>query len=383
MGAFRLAWRQLVREKLRLLVAIFGVAFAVILIFVQLGFQEALFQSSTLFHEVLDGDVFLISPEQDFIASPKHLSRRRLIQALAFDGVESVAPVYTGLTLWKNPQDGSTRTIFVVGVDPSGDVLLIPEVRQQLHSIRRPDSVLFDRASRVEYGPIAAMFDAGHGVATEVANRRIDVVGLFAMGTSFGIDGTLITSDLNFLRLFPERRDGLINIGAVKLATGVGAPVVRDRIRASLPRDTLVLTKDEFVERERDYWKTSTPIGFVFRFGVIMGLVVGAIIVYQILFADVSDHLAEYATLKAMGYTNSYLIGVVLSEALVLAALGFVPGFFICQFLYELAEGATHLPLRMTLPLAGSVFALALAMCGTSGLLAVRKARSADPADVF
>lgn len=383
MGAFRLAWRQLVREKMRLLVAILGVAFAVILIFMQLGFQDALFQSSTLFHEVLDGEILLVSPEHQYIAAPKQFSRRRLLQCLSFPGVASVAPVYTGMTLWKNPVDGSTRTILVVGVDPSRDVLLLPDVRDQLDLIRRPDSVLYDRASRLEFGPIAAMFDAGEAVATEVANRRIDVVGLFAMGTSFGIDGTVVTSDLNFLRIFPERRDGLINIGAIKLAPGADVASVQAVIVRAFPKDTVVLTKQEFIERERLYWETSTPIGFVFRFGVAMGLVVGAIIVYQILFADVSDHLAEYATLKAMGYTNAYLIRVVLSEAFVLAALGFIPGALIGHGLYGLAEGATHLPLRMTPQLAAIVFALAVVMCAASAVFAVRKARSADPADVF
>lgn len=383
MGAFRLAWMQLVREKLRLLVAIFGVAFAVILIFMQLGFEDALYESSTLFHEHLNGDIFLISPEHDYIAAPKQFSRRRLMQALAFDGVASVAPVYTGVTVWKNPIDASTRNIFVVGVDPSRDVLLLPEVRDHLDLIRRPDSVLFDRASRVEFGPVAATFDAGEPVAAEIANRRVDVVGLFTMGTSFGIDGTIITSDLNFLRIFPDRQEGLINVGAVALGAAADEAAVQATIRAALPRDTQVLTKRELIDDERQYWQNSTPIGFVFRFGVIMGFVVGAIIVYQILFADVSDHLAEYATLKAMGYTNAYLIRVVLGEAFVLAALGFVPGYVIARTLYGLAEGATHLPLRMTPPLAGTVFAMAVIMCGASAVFAVRKARTADPADVF
>jgi putative ABC transport system permease protein len=109
MFAIPLAWLQLVREKLRLLVAVAGVAFAVILIFMQLGFRKALFDSSTRLHESFAGEIFLISPQFDFVAQPKSFSRRRLLQALGFPGVEAVSPVYLGLTLWKNPENGACQ----------------------------------------------------------------------------------------------------------------------------------------------------------------------------------------------------------------------------------------------------------------------------------
>ncbi len=383
MSALRLAWLQLTREKLRLLVAVSGVAFAVILIFMQLGFQEALFKSSTRFHGQLNGDLFLINPTQDMIAQPKQFSRRRLYQALAFEGVREIAAVYIGLAVWKNPVSRATRTIFIVGIDPSEDALSIPGVMRQADVIRQPDVVLYDRLSRPEFGPIGELVDQGQVVSTEVANRRVTVGGLFEMGTSFGVDGTVITSDLNFLRIFELHPPGLIGIGVIQLDPGVDPRSIAGAMRESFPSDVIVLTKREFVEREQLYWETSTPIGYVFRFGVVMGLVVGAIIVYQILFADVSDHLAEYATLKAMGYPNSYLFSIVLSEAVVLAWLGFLPGFAICLGLYRLAGEATRLPLEMSPTIVAFVLALAVTMCAVSGMIALRKIRSADPAEVF
>lgn len=383
MRAWKLAWLQLTREKLRLLVAVSGVAFAVILIFMQLGFQEALFKSSTRFHEVLNGGLFIISPQQDMVAQPKTISRRRLYQAMGFEGVAAVRPVYMGLAVWKDPTSRGTRTIFIVGIDPSEDALLLSRVKEQADVIRMPDVVLYDEASRPEFGPIPELFAAGKAVHTEVANRRIAVGGLFEMGTSFGIDGTIITSDLNFLRIFPLHPPGLIGIGVIRLQPGADPAAIGAAMRAQFPPDVLVLTKSEFIEREKHYWQTSTPIGYVFRFGVIMGLVVGAIIVYQILFADVSDHLAEYATLKAMGYPSSYLFTVVLGEACVLAVLGFLPGMAICTWLYRVAGDATRLPLEMSAPIVAFVLNLALLMCSVSGLIAVRKIRSADPAEIF
>jgi len=357
-----LAWLQLKREKLRLLVAIAGVSFAVILIFMQLGFENALFDSATRFHERLRGQIVMISPQFDFLAQPMNFSRRRLYQAQSFPGVESTHSVYLGVTLWKNPWNGQSRSIFVVGVDPSEDVLDIAELTSQREKLKYPDVALFDSVGRPEYGPVAAELRAGRSVAAEVLNRRIEVVGLFQLGTSFGVDGTLITSDLNFLRIYPNRDRGLINIGLIRLAPGVDMIATRDAMRAVFPNDVLILTTEEYILREQHYWGTATPIGFIFMFGTVMGFVVGAIIVYQILFADVTEHLAEYATLKAMGYSNSYLFSVVLQEAVILAFLGYIPGLLICWGLYRLTANATGLPMNMTFDVASSVLLLAVIM---------------------
>ncbi len=383
MFAIPLAWLQLSREKLRLLVAIAGVAFAVVLIFMQLGFRDALFESASRFHRQLNGEIVLISPQFPYLVQPRSFSRRRLYQALGFAGVNDVSSIYLGLTLWKNPYTRQTRTIFVAGFDPADPTLNLPGVKRHLDEISKTDVVLFDEASRPEYGPIAAEFRAGRTITTEVQNRRVTVGGLFELGTSFGIDGTLIMSDLNFLRLFPHRDPGIIDVGLIRLKPGADPAAVRDAIDASFPKDVLVLTKQQFVDREQSYWATGTPIGYVFTFGVIMGLVVGAIIVYQILFADVSDHLAEYATLKAMGYPNSYLFGVVFQEALILAVLGYMPGFLICLGLYRVTADATRLPMQMTAHKGLLVLVLALVMCCVSGVVALRKIRSADPAEIF
>ncbi len=378
-----LAWLQLKREKLRMLVAVAGVTFAVTLIFMQLGFRNAMLDSAVRLHRYMAADLVVISPDFPFLAQPASFSRRRLYQARSFDGVESVSAVYAGLTLWRNPFNSETRTIFILGIDPTDHALTIPEVVQQLDVIRKPDIVLFDAASRPEYGPVAAELQAGRTVSAEVAHRRVTVEGLFQLGTSFGIDGTLVTSDLNFLRIFPLREPGVIDFGLIRLRPGVDPVVLRDALAAHLPNDVTVLTMDGLIKREQNFWESCTPIGFVFAFGVIMGFVVGAIIVYQILFADVSDHLAEYATLKAMGYPNRYLFSVVLQEALILAVLGYIPGYLICLRLYRVTENATNLPMQLTLQVALLVLGVTIVMCALSGVFALRKIRSADPAEIF
>jgi putative ABC transport system permease protein len=172
-------------------------------------------------------------------------------------------------------------------------------------------------------------------------------------------------------------------MGLVRLAPGADAKTVEAALRAGLPHDVRILTRQEMLDQEVGYWATATPIGFVFAFGVVMGLVVGMIIVYQILFADISDHLKEYATLKAMGYANRYLVAVVLMEASILAVAGFAPGIAICQQLYGVTRKATMLPMAVDPLRAAEVLGLTVLMCWGSALIAVRKLRAADPADVF
>jgi putative ABC transport system permease protein len=379
-----LAWLQLMREKIRLLVALAGITFACILMFMQLGFQDSLLESAIRFHVALKGEIFLVSPQSNALIAMNTFSQRRLYQALGFEGVRAVSPVYLGFALWKNPETRRTRSIFVVGVDPSADLVDLPGLTpDELEEIKKADVVLFDRRSRSEFGPIAQWFEAGQEVVTEVGNRRVRVGGLFEMGATFGADGTILTSDLNFLRIFPQRERGLVDIGVVQLQPGVDPKPLLEQMRALLPEDVRVLSRAEFIDMERSYWEEGTAIGFIFGLGVAMGFIVGIVIVYQILYTDVSDHLAEYATLKAMGYTDTYLLGVVLQEALLLAVLGYIPAFALAVLLYDLTANATLLPIAMTFNRAMLVLGLTVSMCFISGAIAVRRLRAADPADIF
>jgi putative ABC transport system permease protein len=252
-----------------------------------------------------------------------------------------------------------------------------------LDQIAEPGKVLFDEGSRPEFGPVGKLFREDKTVVTELAHRRVEVVGLFKVGASFANDGNIITSDTNFLRLVPFRKFGIVDVGLIKLKPSTDAEAVRAELAARLPDDVTVLTKQGFLDREKNYWGASLPIGFIFRISLVMGLVVGAVIVYQILYSDVSEHLSEYATLKAIGYSDRDLIWVVLQEALILSALGFLPGLLLAQGVYMIVRSATVLPVRMTLLRVLVVYPLVAAMCTVSGLLAVIKLRSADPAEIF
>ncbi|MBD2562777.1 MULTISPECIES: ABC transporter permease DevC [Nostoc] len=378
-----LSWLQLTREKTRLAVALAGISFADILMFMQLGFRDALYYSNVRFHSSLQGDIVLINSQSSAVLAMRSFSQRRLYKALELPAVQSVHPIYLDFTIWKNPVTGRPRSILIFGMNPENNLVNLPGVQENLDKLKLPDVVLFDRSSRVEYGPIAANYDQGKTVTAEVRRRRIKVEGLFTLGASFGADGNLITSDINFLRIFNNRQKGLIDIGLIRLKPGADAKVVAQELRKYLPDEVNVLTKQEFIDFERNYWANSTAIGFIFTLGTVMGFIVGTVIVYQILYTEVADHLAEYATLKAIGYTQNYLLSVILQEALLLAVLGYFPGIVFALFMYKSAREATLLPVFMSFERAVMVLILTMLMCIISGAIAVRKLRSADPADIF
>jgi putative ABC transport system permease protein len=384
-----LAWLQLVKQKVRFVVTLAGIAFVSVLMFLQIGFQDALYASATQLHESLDGNLFLISVQYQSLTANQSFRRQRLFQLLGFSGIESVSPLYVQFAKLKNPTTGLKYPIYVLGFEPVQSIVNLPNVQENLHLLKRPDQVLFDRASRPEFGPIAEYFDAGKNVDVEiftylgVVGYRVRVGGLFSLGPSFGVDGNLIVSTSTFLRIFQERSIQNIDIGLIKLQPGVNQEEILAKLRANLPKDVRLITREEFIQLEKDYWSLRTPIGFVFNFMVIMGFVVGVIVVYQILYSNISNHLVEYATLKAMGFKNKYLLNVIFQQAIILASLGYVPGFVISIVLYDIAKNATKLPVMMNLERAIFVFTLAMLMCLLSGFLSTNKLRNLDPADIF
>ncbi|TWH43880.1 ABC transporter permease DevC [Dulcicalothrix desertica] len=379
-----LAWFQVRREKTRLAVALAGIAFADVLMFVQMGLNETLYESAANLHYSLQADLFIINPVSEAFTSLKSFPRERLYQARAFKEVQSVTPLYIGRATWRNPQQTQTeRTIFTVGVSPTKSVFDQPEITQQFNKLKMLDRVIFDRASRAEFGDIATLLKKDSSLSVQVNDKQIQVVGLFTFGISFGSDGMMIASDSTFMRIFPERNAVEVDVGLIKLKPGANKQLVQKALQQYLPKDVLVLTLEEFADREKVYWATSTPTGFIFGFGTVIGFIVGIVIVYQILYSDVSDHLSEYATLKAMGYSDAYLVGVLIQESLILAILGFIPGFLLSSGFYLLAASATLLPIGMTVNRAILVLFLTIVMCTVSGGVAMRKLQAADPADVF
>jgi putative ABC transport system permease protein len=217
----------------------------------------------------------------------------------------------------------------------------------------------------------------------QLSDKTVEVRGLFAIGSSFAADGNIITSDSTFLQLFSDHKAEDIEVGLIHVKPGTDVQALKAQMQSSLPNDVRVLTPEEFGQVEKEYWANGTSIGFIFGIGVIMGFIVGIVIVYQILYSDVSDHLAEFATMKAMGYSDRYLVIMLMQEALLLSLFGFLPSFLLSVGLYQITYAATMLPIAMKIDRAVNVLILTIVMCTVSGAIALRKLQAADPADVF
>lgn len=380
--ASRLAWRQLTHERAKLVAATLGVLFACVLVFMQLGFRDSLITSAGSAPLKMRSDLFLLHKQSEALWRTVTFNRSELMRTLAHPQVVAVYPLYMGLGQFKNPETQTKRTLMVYGGDPDAHLIASQRLYEHAADLRLPDHVMFDEASRPEFGPIAKLLADGRNV-TEINDRKVTISGMFRMGTSFAADGNVVTSDNNFMRIFPNRRPDQVDVGFIRLKPGSNVLQVQAELTKKLNETVYVFTFDQLVKYEQDYWNNNAPIGLIFGFGVVMGLVVGMVIVYQILFTDITNHLNEYATLKAMGYKHRYLVMVVFASAFFLAVLGFTPGFLISLWLYHMAEQAIYIPFPMPLSKVITVFNSILGMCGFAGLLAIRKLRAANPADLF
>lgn len=380
--AARLAWRQLIHDRSKLVAATLGVLFACVLVFMQLGFKDSLETSAASAPAKMKGDIFLLHKQTEAMWRPVEFNRSLLMRALGNPDVSSVHPMYISLGQFKNMDTRTKRTLMIYGFNPDADLMDIPDVTAQRDKIRMKDNVLFDRASRPEFGPVAQQI-AENRTTTEINDYKVNLAGTFLMGTSFGADGNVITSDLNFHRIFKGRSPDQVDLGFIQLKDKSKADKVVKDIKALVGDEVLVLTYAELVAYEQAYWNNTAPVGFIFGMGVIMGLVVGMVIVYQILFTDITNNLAQYATLKAMGYTQAYLMKVVFASAAFLAVLGFIPGLGVSLILYNVAERNIYIPFPMPPQKIITVFCFILVMCFGAGLLAIRKLKAANPADMF
>jgi putative ABC transport system permease protein len=378
-----LAWLQLSRQKTRFLIAIAGIAFADLLIFIQMGFEGALYDSAKIPYRNLNADLMIANTQFQTLFAVRSSPRDRLYQARSNPAVTAVTPIYISSGQWQNPDTKQSRTILIWGADPSAQAFSLPEVQQARSNLQQLGTVLFDRAGRPEYGDIAVQIEKNGFVNAQLNQFLIKATNTFAIGSSFAADGNVIVSDSTFMQLHPDRTPDKMEAGLIKLKPGSDVQAIKAEIAKTLPNDVKVLTPEEWAAIEEAYWAGGTGIGFIFTIGVSMGFIVGIVIVYQILHSDVSDHLPEYATLKAMGYTNGYLMGVLIQEALILACCGFIPSFLLANVLYQITYSATLLPIAMNTGRAVTVFTLTIVMCTISGTIALQKLQQADPADVF
>ena len=379
-----LARRNLLADRRRLLRALAGIAFAVLLMMVELGFRTAFIGSMLLPIQQLDGDLMLLSSAKYEFGRRTPFLRRLFYEARSVPGIASVRPLYLErrTAIWKNPQTHELFGIQVFAFNPDEPVFLLPEVADNLEALRQPDTVMVDRRARSSLGQASA------GMQTELSRHRVKVIGTFRLGPSFFSDGTAIMSDRNFFKLFGVQSPNStelpdVEIGVIKVSPGQRTLDVQHALRAALPGSVMILTKAELIDREARFHMQVSPVGPIFNVGTLVGFAVGILICYQILFSELSDQLSQYATLKAMGYYNTFVVKVVLQQAVFYAVLAYIVAWTACYLIFRVVGEIALIPLHMSVGLTVTSLVLALIMCVGAALIAVRRAIATDPAELF
>ncbi len=389
MNRVPLAWKNLTHDRRKLILALAGIAFAVMLMFQQRGFNHALFDSTVELIRRLDTDFLVVNRARFALTSELRFPRDLLDRLASLPGVEFAQPLYLENKLALAHRPGfPPRPIRVIGIEPHSRAFqdAAGEVAAAEAALLRPDTALLDRFSKSYYGFDLERAEAGISQGAELAGRRLEVAGLFSLGRDFAHEGNLVMSTDNFRKYFRYRAAEpleVVDLGLIKLGATANREAMGEILKKSLPAGVLVLSREDFIQREIGFWARSTPIGIIFAIGAGIGFAVGVIICYQILATDISDHYREFATLMAMGYGQGYFFSLVLCQAWLLAILGYLPGLLLSWLLFQFNANWTGLLMILTWERALLILGLTVLMCSLSGVLAIRKLLSADPASLF
>lgn len=381
LGRLPVGWLQLIHSRGRLAAAIAGVAFANVLVLVQIGLAGALNGTIVQGYAFFDADIMISAGDGNTMTDGSNVARAHLWRALADPQVADGTALYVGTVTWSR-ESGDTQ-LQTFGIDPVATGFVAPELALIVSSLAVADRAAIDRTTRRLEPDLVADLSEEAPLRFETEGRTLSVTSAFTGGVGFTADGYMLVSDQTFLGLFPRRESGAPNHLLLHTAPGADPADVAQRLQERLGGDLRVRAMEAAIAADQRYQGTQRPTGIIFGFGVVIGVLVGLVIVYQVLSTDVADHLREYATFKAVGYPHGYFIGVILEEALILASLGFVPGILIASGLYLALHAATGLPLVMTPETAIAVLLGTMAACALSGILATRRLAAADPADLF
>jgi putative ABC transport system permease protein len=375
--SFALAWRILTYDKRRTALALVGIFMAILLVFIQLGLFFAVPQGGMLLYDNMRFDLLLVSDRYEYQAQPGAFPLSRLAGVRCSPDVADATPLYFGSAKWLSGRGGAWPDLFVIGFDPASNVFTPDSINSQRDVLSRPDTILVDGATR----PIFGLLDTGRIV--EIGDRNETIGGRYALGTGFMGLGVALVSETNFARLLPRRGLGLVNLGAIRLKPGVDPDHAALELQKLTGADTQLFSRARLAKHEAAYWTTRTSVGLIFGPGLLISIVVGIMVVYQIVSTQVSRQLPQFATLKAIGYGDGALAGTVAAMSLMIAAAGFAPALAAAVWLYGEIRQKTLLPVTMSAGQAAVVLAAALVMAAVSALLAVGGLRRADPADVF
>jgi len=369
-----LAMRNLFHDRIRLIVTVVGILFAIVLVAIQLGVYVGASKIITAMIERANGQLWVAAYGTKSFEESGTLDGNARYAALSTPGVTAAIPIVASFSRWKRP-DGGRQLCVIVGTDPAdGGLAPWNLVEGDLNTIKLPNGVAIDRTY------FETLDVDGIGSTAEVNNERVRVTALTHGIRSFTTTPYIFTT-LNRARSLLNMPKDSASYYLIQLQDGADAAAVRSELQRRLP-DTEVLTPPEFRDRSLTKWLFGTGAGAALIGGALLGILVGTVIVAQTLYSSTKDHLNEFATLRALGSSTGYIIKVILAQAFFSAVIGYALGMAIAMSVI-IASQNTALPIIMTPELALGLFVLTLLMCAISAVSAIIKVTRIDPAMVF
>jgi len=371
-----LASKMLLHKKGRLALSLLGIAFAVVIMFMEIGFFNGLNDSQANLPPLLNADILIMHQRRYSMLETSTIPRHRLGQAAALDEVAEAIPFYEGADTLFNEQEKRIRAISILAFpQDTAAPLLVEGLKKYQEQLKIRGNVLYDSLSRKIYGDIKP------GTDIKLGGRLHSVIGAVKIGPNIKLDGYVIMGESTWVD--HTGNVDKIGMGLIRLKPGADIEAVKKKLRDILPADTILMTPEEARKREVKFTIESTPTGAVFGIGVIIGFIIGIIICYQILFNEITDHLPQYATMKAVGFSKKFLVALVIKQSLWLSALGFIPGLIGGGILYFIIQYSTGILMFMTPWRIIFVFILTIMMCLAASFFAMKKVLNADPAELY
>lgn len=369
-----LAYRNLFHDRVRLAVTLVGILFSIVLVAVQLGLYLGARKIIISMIENADAELWIVTYGAKSFEESGALPGRERHAALSVPGVAAVDPLIASFSEWRKPGGGSTLVV-VVGTEPTTAALRPWNiVAGSAEDIAAPNAVAVDRTY------LASLGIKGLGDTAQIDSVRVRVTALTDGIRSFTTAPYVFTTLARARTMLPLTADQATFM-LVKLAPGADVETVREAIANRLT-GIEVLTKAQMQKRSLDHWLFGTGAGVALIGGAVLGMLVGTVIVAQTLYSSTKDHLAEFATLRALGSSAGYIHRVILLQAAISALIGYALGMVIALAVVR-ASAETALPIVMTSGLAGWLLALTIFMCAISAFAAIVKVTRIDPAMVF
>jgi putative ABC transport system permease protein len=371
-----LATRLAFHNRARLLVTLFGVVFSAYLTLTETALYIGMMENATSIIRHSGADLWVASKGvQNFdFAKPFPDERLKLIQDRA--ELSWAKPISLSWGFLKLP-DGAQELVEIIGYDPSAPVGGPWEMASGAPGdVGGGDKMIVDESAAQRLGELRL------GSLWELNDRSIKLVGLSRSAKTFTTAPIVFTTYELAQDMTPDvSRQAAAAYIAIKLRNPTDAERVTATLRRDLP-DNEILTTSAFVERTVLYWTVQTGMGAALCLTAVLGLVVGAGIIGQTVFANTMEHLGEFATLKAMGATARDLNTIILAQAAIDASVGF----WIATPLALLSKAPlekTGVTLAVDLKLIAALFCVTLAIALAAAYFSIRRVQNLDPATVF